>query len=117
MAITTSNPEPGLAIRWQGFEPLGPEPVIRRGDIRLRRIPPDEVFRDVTDGSGCISLPIIDRTGGGGTGASNQTCFDQWKSYAPYPIRDVAKNFIRRTPPEGGYPPSGLWVPGTVNWL
>ena len=102
----------------------GPKPVFRRADIR--RIsggypadirPPEEssgwIFRDVTDESGRISLPIGRNREESGDGRSGRT------GPRPPPLSSLFKPMgremrprrhgksIRRTPPEGGYPPSG----------
>ena len=101
---------------------LPPKPVFRRADIR--RIPggypadiraPEEssgwIFRDVTDESGRISLPIGRNREESGDGRSGRT------GPRPPPLSSLFQPMgremrprrhgksIRRTPPEGGYPP------------
>ena len=91
------------------FQP--PKPVFRRADIRAPEESSGWIFRDVTDESGRISLPIGRNREESGDGRSGRT------GPRPPPLSSLFQPMeremrprrhgksIRRTPPEGGYPP------------
>ena len=93
------------------LEQLPPKPVFRRADIRAPEESSGWIFRDVTDESGRISLPIGRNREESGDGRSGRT------GPRPPPLSSLFQPMgremrprrhgksIRRTPPEGGYPP------------
>ena len=97
---------------------LPPKPVFRRADIRASEESSGWIFRDVTDESGRISLPIGRNREESGDGRSGRTgpCPPPLSSLFQPMGREMRPRrhgkSIRRIPPEGGYPPDTRRIPG-----